>query len=206
MDLNLIEIKAGEIFAAEDFSIHAFPVWHRGPDCYGFLFEEKDRRPFLADQAEALNIPSGPWRRDLVAGKTVTLPDGRTIQPEQVLGPNRPGTRLVHIGDVGRTYDLVQVCHEVDTLVIEATYLDEEVEMADKFAHLTARRAAELALQAGVKHLVLTHLSRRYRERDVLEEAQAVFPNTVVARDFDTFQVRRNECLKLQPGSRQPEE
>jgi ribonuclease Z len=205
MALKLIEIEPGLIFAAEDFTIQAFPVWHRGPDCFGFLFEEKDRRPFLPEKAEDLEIPPGPWRRDLVAGRSITLPDGRVIRPDQVLGPVRPGTRLVHVGDVGRTDELLQVCQGVDVLVIEATYLDEEAVMARKFAHLTARLAAELARQAGVGQLILTHISRRYRERDVLAEAQAVFPNSVVARDFDTFQVRRGECLRVLPGGPEPE-
>ena len=206
MALSLHEVKEGPIFEADDFTVRAFPVWHRGPDCYGFLFEEKDRHPFLAEKAEALGIPPGPWRRDLVSGQAATLPDGRVVQPGDVLGPSRPGTRLVHIGDVGRTEDLAAVCQDADALVIEATYLSEEAEMARKFAHLTARAAAELALQAGVKYLILTHLSRRYRERDVLAEAQAVFANTVVARDFDAFQVRRGECVRQQPSSRPAEE
>jgi ribonuclease Z len=198
MDLQLHEIQAGKIFEDEDFSVSAFPVWHRGPDCFGFVFEEKERRPFLPEQANLLAIPPGPWRRDLVAGHAVTLPDGRTIQPDQVLGPVRPGTRLVHIGDVGRTEELVEVVMNADTLVMEATYLNEEAEMARRFAHMTAQAAAELAQRAGVRHLILTHLSRRYRERDVLAEAQAVFPGAVVARDFDVFQVRRNELAKIE--------
>ena len=127
----------------------------------------------------------------------MTLPDGRTIHPDQVLGPQRPGTRLVHIGDVGRTAELVEVCRGADTLVIEATYLHEEADMAERFAHLTARQAAELALRAGVSHLILTHVSRRYREREVLAEAQAIFPNTIVARDFAAFQIRRGECTAV---------
>jgi ribonuclease Z len=198
MDLKLLEIRPGCILDEADFTVTAFPVWHRGPDCFGYLFEEKTRRPFLPEQAEALGIPQGSLRRDLVAGKPVTLPDGRTIQPEQVLGPARPGTRLVHVGDVGRTDELEQVCQGADALVIEATYLQEELELAGQFAHLTARQAAELAKRAGVGQLILTHISRRYRERDVLAEAQAVFPNTAVARDFDTFQVRRGECVKVE--------
>jgi len=198
MSIELREVKAGTIFESGDFSIEAFPVYHRGADCFGFLFVEKPRRPFLPKQAEALAIPPGPWRRDLVNGLAVTLPDGRAIQPEQVLGPQRPGTRLVHVGDVGRTEDLEQVCRQADTLVIEATYLEEEAEMARQFAHLTARGAAELAARVGVKNLILTHISRRYRERDVLEEASSVFPNVRVARDFDAFQVRRGECIKVE--------
>ena len=197
MELTLREIQPGVIFEGGDFTVSAFPVWHRGPDCYGFLFEEQTRRPFLPEKAEALAIPPGPWRRDLVAGQPVTLPDGRTIDPEQVLGPARPGTRLVHVGDLGRTDELVEVCRDADTLVIEATYMQEEAEMAEQFAHLTARRAAELAVKAGVKHLILTHISRRYRERDVLAEAQAIFAGAVVARVFDAFQVGRGECVKV---------
>lgn len=203
MELQFRAIQPGIIFSADDFTVSAFPVYHRSPDCFGFLFEEKARRPFLAHQAEALQIPAGPWRRDLVAGLTVVLPDGRTIQPEMVLGEQRPGTRLIHVGDVGRTADLVEVCRGVDTLVIEATYLEEEAEMAREFAHLTARQAAELAARAGVKHLILTHLSRRYRERDVLAEARQYFPEAIVARDFDGFQIKRGELTKLDLQERQ---
>ncbi len=79
------------------------------------------------------------------------------------------------IGDVGRTENLVDVCRDADALVIEATYMEEEAQMARDFAHLTARQAARLAQEAGVGHLILTHISRRYRERDVLGEARAVF-------------------------------
>ncbi len=191
MNILLREVKPGEILDGSDFSVSAFPVWHRGPDCYGYVFQEKVRRPFLPEKAEELQIPPGPWRRDLVNGQSITLPDGRIVTPDEVLGPERPGTRLVHIGDVGRTEDLVEVCRNADGLVIEATYLQEEAEMAREFAHMTARQAAELALKAGVKYLILTHISRRYRERDVLAEAQAVFSNTAVARDFDWFQIKR---------------
>jgi ribonuclease Z len=134
----------------------------------------------------------------LVNGHPITLPDGRTIHPEEVLGPEKPGTRLVHVGDTGRTDNLLEYCQGADTLVIEATYLREEEDMAKQFAHLTAAQAANLAKEAGVKHLILTHLSRRYRERDVYEEAQEIFPNTVVARDFDTFQIKKGECIKIQ--------
>lgn len=196
MDIHLREVQPGVIFSADDFTLSAFPVYHRGPDCYGYLFEEKPRRPFLPEVAEALGVPPGPLRRELVRGQAVTLPDGRRVIPDEVLGDARPGTRLVHVGDVGRTEDLVEVCRQADALVIEATYLQEEAEMARDFAHITASQAADLAVRAGVKHLVLTHISRRYRERDVLAEAQAIFPNTLVARDFDVYQVRRGECLR----------
>ena len=113
------------------------------------------------------------------------------------LGPERPGTRLVHVGDTGRTDDLMAVCRDADTLVIEATYLSAEAEMAADFAHLTAQQAATLAVEAGVQHLLLTHISRRYRERDVLAEARAVFTNSAVARDMDIFQIKRGSCDKV---------
>jgi ribonuclease Z len=197
MSIQLVEVQPGLLFEYNGFAVSAFPVDHRGPDCFGYLFEEKPRRPFLPEKAEALDIPPGPWRRDLVAGERVSLPDGREIRPEQVLGPERPGTRLVHVGDTGNTQNLLEVCQGVDALVIEATYLHEEAQMAQDFAHLTARQAAELAVQAEIKHLLLTHISRRYRERDVMAEAQSVFPQSVVARDFDTYQIKRGECIKI---------
>jgi ribonuclease Z len=202
LKIHMHEIQSGILFTGDDFSISAFPVYHRGPDCFGFLFEERARRPFLAEKAQALDIPLGPWRRDLVDGKPVTLPDGRVITPEQVLGEQRPGTRLVHVGDAGRTDELEDVCQQADTLVIEATYLDEEADMARQFAHMTARQAAQLAKRAQINHLILTHISRRYRERDVLAEAKETFPHTFVARDFDQFQVRRSECILTRPQER----
>jgi ribonuclease Z len=197
MRINLIEVQSGVIFEDGGFAVSAFTVNHRGPDCFGYLFEEKPRRPFLPEKAEQLEIPPGPWRSELVDGNVVKLPDGRMIHPDQVLGPTRLGTRLVHVGDSGSTDNLLEVCQEADLLVIEATYLNEETEMARDFAHLTARQAAELALEAGVKNLILTHISRRYRERDVLAEAQTIFPDVEVARDFDVFQVKRGECVKV---------
>jgi ribonuclease Z len=128
-----------------------------------------------------------------VAGKEISLPDGRRIKPDDVLGPIQKGVKLVVVGDTGRTDDLLEVSKNADGLVIESTYLEEEAEMARQFSHLTARQAAELAVKAGVKRLILTHISRRYREKDVLKEAQAVFSNVVVARDFDMFQIKREE-------------
>lgn len=191
MPIHFRPIHHGIFFEGEDFSVSAFQVEHRGPDCLGFVFEEKGRRPFLPELAEALAIPPGPWRRDLVAGLPTTLPDGRTILPEMVLGPFKPGTRLVHVGDVGNVESLVEICRDADALVIESTYLQQEADMARQFSHLTARQAAGLALKAGVRQLFLTHISRRYREKEVLAEAQEIFPGAVVARDFDTYQVKR---------------
>jgi ribonuclease Z len=191
MPLTLNEIKPGVIFDAEDFTVTAFSVTHRGPDCLGYVFEEKARRPFLSQKADELGVPFGPERRELVAGKEITLPDGRIIKPDDVLGEWEKGSKLVVVGDAGRTDNLLEVCRDADGLVIESTYLDEEEDMAKQFSHLTARMGADLAAKAGVKKLILTHISRRYREKDVIVEAQSIFPNAVVARDFDTYQIKR---------------
>jgi ribonuclease Z len=198
IELKFREIEPGVIFEDEDFTVTAFAVTHRGPDCFGFAFEEKARRPFLAEKAEALGVPVGPLRGKLVAGEAITLADGRTVQPDEVLGEVVAGTKLVHVGDAGRIDDIMDVCKDADTLVIEATYLNEDSEMATNFAHLTAAMSATLARDAGVKHLILTHVSRRYREKDIRAEAQAVFANATIARDFDVYQVRRGEMIKVE--------
>ncbi len=191
--LHLREIKPGVIFDEKDFTVTAFPVSHRGPGCLGYKFEEKSHRPFLAEKADELGVPFGPERRDLVQGKSITLASGQEIAPDDVLGPVMKGTSLAITGDTGRTDNLLKVCQDLNTLIIEATYTHNDVDMARKFGHLTARQGAELAKQAGVKRLLLTHLSRRYREKDILSEARAIFPNSYVARDFDIYQTKREE-------------
>ena len=193
MPIEFREIKPGLLFDEDDFTVTAFPVHHRGPDCFGFAFEEKSRRPFLNDRATELGVPFGPERKTLVSGQPITLSDSRVIRPEDVLGEIQQGTKFVFMADVGRTNDLVNVCREADGLVIEATYLDVEADMAKQFGHLTAKQAATLAREAGVKQLYLTHVSRRYRERDILDEAKAIFPNVFVARDFDQYKIAREK-------------
>ena len=197
VEIILRPIGAGPVYQEDDFNVTAFPVYHRAPGCFGYVFEEKAKRPFLPERAAELDIPPGPWRRDLVLGQTVVLPDGREIIPDQVLGPSRPGVKVVHVGDTGRTDNLIEVVRGADALVIEATYLEEEAEMAERFGHLTARQAAELAVEAGVHNLILTHLSRRYRERDIKAEARAVFPSAEVARDFDHYHIKQRECVRV---------
>ncbi len=189
--IELKELASARIAEGNSFELLAFPVTHRGGQCFGFIFQEKPRRPFLEEKAAALGIPHGPERRELVQGRAVTLSGGVVVQPGEVLGPAEAGTILVHVGDAGRTDNLLVHCRDADALVIEATYLQREAELARRFGHLTALQAAELAEAANVRRLYLTHLSRRYRERDVLAEARAVFPDTVVARDLDQFQVKR---------------
>lgn len=194
--IHLIELKPGKLMTAKDFTVSTFPVTHRGQGNFGFIFQEKSHRPFLTEKAEALNLPIGPERARLVKGESVTLKDGRVIEPDMVLGETIRGAKLVHIGDTSRTDNLVEYVSGADALVIEATFLNENVEEARAFGHITAREAAELALENGVKTLLLTHVSRRYRERDIIEEARRIFPNTYVVRDLDQFALRRDHPVE----------
>ncbi len=195
LKIDFIEVHPGVVLEDDTFEVVAFPVSHRGPSL-GYLFREKPRRPFLNERAEALGVPRGPERRRLVAGEAVTLPDGRVIHPDDVLGPPQPGACLAHVGDAGRTEGLEVAVRGADLLVIEATYLRREADLARRFAHLTAAQAAQLARDAGVHRLVLTHISRRYHEAEILDEARTVFPDTVVARDFDHFRVLRRDVRR----------
>lgn len=198
--LILHDLEPGVILEDDSFQLTAFPVTHRGPGNFGFIFQEKARRPFLVEKAEALGVPFGPERAQLVRGQKVKLVDGRTVQPDQVLGAPRAGTKFVFIGDAARTDDLVEPARDADALVIEATYTMLEADVAREFGHLTARQAAELAATAGVRHLILHHISRRYSDREILDEARSIFPETRVARDLDHYQIRRNTPLvKVEP-------
>ena len=203
VEIELFDVKPGVLMEDEDFTLSAFPVEHRGPDCYGFSFEQKSRRPFLSEKAEALGVPRGPERRALVSGQSISLADGRVIQPDEVLGEVVPGAKICITGDVGKTENLVEAVQGADALISEATYLNVESDMARRFGHLTAQQAAHLAKKAGVQNLILTHVSRRYREREIVAEAEAVFPGAVVARDFDHFRIRRGFALeKLEAEAR----
>jgi ribonuclease Z len=193
MPIHLWELREGQIMTAKAFDIHAFPVTHRGGGCFGFIFQERSHFPFLVEKAVELGVPAGPERAQLVRGETITLKDGRVITPDMVLGEEIPGVKLVVIGDTGRTDNLREYVTGADTLVIEATFLESEAEEARAFGHLTAKQAAVLARECGVKSLLLNHVSRRYRERDIIEEARREFPDTYVVRDFDHFEIRRGQ-------------
>ncbi|NDJ76546.1 MAG: ribonuclease Z [Chloroflexi bacterium] len=204
MPIHLIDLKPGVLMEENDFSVSAFKVEHRGPDCFGYVFQEKPRRPFLVERAEELGVPAGPERAKLVRGEPVQLADGRVIQPDEVLGEDIPGARMVFTGDIGSLKGLAEVATGANALVTEATYLDEEADMARDFGHMTAGRMARFAAEVGVQTLLLTHVSRRYRERDVIREAQQYFPNAYVVRDFDRFLVAKGRPVQKLDESAHP--
>jgi ribonuclease Z len=152
----------------------------------GYLLAEETRLGrFNPDKAKEMGIPEGPLWGKIHKGETVSLPDGRTIKPSELVGPTRPGRRIVLTGDSRPSEGTIIAATGADILVHEATFADEEAPRALETGHSTAREAAEVAAKAGVKKLVLTHVSARYsRDTSELErEAREVFPATVIARD-----------------------
>lgn len=195
--ISLNTLDSGILFENKHFTLDAFPVRHRGADCYGFNFQQKTRRPFLPEKAEEIGIPNGPLRRDLVSGKQVTLDDGRVVEPDDVLGDPQRGVKLCFVSDTSHTGPLHEPAHEADLLVIESTYLDDDKELARKHGHITAADAARLARNANAKQLVLHHVSRRYRTHEIVDEACSIFPNTVLASDLDLVRVRKDKPIEL---------
>lgn len=192
LKLDYVEITPGVIWEDERTVITAFPVYHRGPGCFGFVFEGKSRRPFLARIAEALGVPAGPERKRLVRGESVVLPSGLVVEPDHVLGEPIPGAKLVYVGDAGRVEDLVDYARDAHALIIEATYLSRDADMAVRFGHITAAQSATLAKEANVRCLFLVHISRRYPAREILREASEIFPNVVVPRDLEVYRVLKD--------------
>jgi ribonuclease Z len=183
--LELVPLTEGRVLDAGDFTINCFPVRHRDTASFAFSFESRVRRHLLPERLLALNIPDGPVRRELANGKPVVLPDGRTIDPDQVLGRPEGRKKLVLVGDLETTEGLSEQIRHADLLVIEATFLERDAAMALDYGHLTAAKSAELAAVSGVKQLVLTHISGRYPADEILAEAVKIFPNSRVAFDLE---------------------
>jgi ribonuclease Z len=182
--LSLEELDPHEEVAFDGYVVAPFPVEHR-VRAYGYAFAEDDRPGrFDAETATRLGVTPGPDFGRLQAGETVN-----GVTPDQVLGEPRRGRRIVYTGDTAPCQATEVFAHEADLLVHEATFLDDELARARETGHSTARQAAEVASAAGVKLLALTHLSTRYFPRDIRDEARAVFPDTLVPRDFDTIEV-----------------
>jgi ribonuclease Z len=188
-EVDVIELAEGAVLPRDGYDLRTFAVRH-GREALGYSLIE-DARPgrFDVSAADALGIPFGPERGALQAGEPVTLPDGRVVTPEQVLGESRPGRKLVVTGDTAPSDGVVEAAVGADLLVHEATFCEEEAERAQETEHSTALEAARVAREAGVTLLALTHLSSRYGAGEVEREARTVFPATVVPRDFDLIEI-----------------
>jgi ribonuclease Z len=171
----------------KDYSIVPFPVNHGlGRIAFGYAIVEDARLGrFNPDLAREIGIPEGPMWGLLHKGQSVTLADGKVIDPASLVGPTRPGRRVVITGDARPSAGSVEAARGADLLIHEATFSDDEGQRALETGHSTAREAATVAAAAEVRKLVLTHVSARYSmsTADLLREAKEVFPNTVVARD-----------------------
>ena len=184
-ELSVIELAPAETVARDGYLIGAIPVRHKGDACYGYALVEEARPGHLDPElAQRLGVRPGPDFGRLQRGETV---DG--VSPEQVLGAVRPGRKVVISGDTAPCESLIVAAHESDLLVHEATFAEEESERARQTSHSTARQAAEVARDAQVRMLALTHISSRYPGGELREEAREVFPQTEAPRDYDTIEV-----------------
>lgn len=185
------ELAPGEEVPGDGYAIRAFRTRHTA-DSIGFALEE-DRRlgRFDVRKAREMGVPEGPMFGALHRGDTVKLPDGRVVRPDNVVGSPRPGRKLVYTGDTGPGQTVVAAAEKADLLVHEATFGSEERERARRTGHSTAEDAARAAIRAGVRELVLTHVSARYSEQpEQLErESRAIFPASRVAHDGLVVQV-----------------
>jgi ribonuclease Z len=173
-----------------DLTVRCAPLTHRVP-AFAYRVDQKPRPGrFDVERARALGIPPGPVYAELKAGRSVTLDDGRIIKGASLCGPERPGASVVYCTDTVFCEAAVELAAGADLLIHESTFSHAEAELAYQRQHSTSTMAAQTALEAGVKQLVLTHLSPRYMPGnamtpdDLVAEAQAIFANTVVAKDF----------------------
>jgi ribonuclease Z len=182
--MTLKELRGGDEVRRDGCTITALEVRHRGP-ALGYAIVEDERPGRLdAELAQRLGVRFGPDLGRLQRGEAVG-----DVRPEQVMGPPRPGRKVVLSGDTSPC-DIVRLAaHEADLLVHEATFLDEEAERAEQTGHSTAREAAQIAHEARVRMLALTHVSTRYAGHEIRDEARAVFERTELPRDFDTIEV-----------------
>ena len=189
--VDLQEIRPGDRLARDEYDILVFETEHRA-DTLGFALVEHPRLGrFNPDRARALGIPEGPLWGRLHKGDTVTLDDGRSFGPADLVGPARQGRRLVYTGDTRPHLAVIEASQEADLLIHEATFGGDELARAKETGHSTAAEAARVALEAKARRLVLTHISSRYNRdaSELLAEAKAVFPETVIARDGMTIEV-----------------
>jgi ribonuclease Z len=182
--LKLAELAPHDEIRFGGYLVSPFAVKHR-VEAYGYAFVEDDRPGrFDAEEARRLGVTEGPDFGRLQRGETVG-----GVRPEQVVGEDRPGRKIVISGDTAPCQAVEVLAHGADVLVHEATFLEDERARARETWHSTAAQAAEIARDAGVRLLALTHLSTRYFPREVRAEARAIFPDAVVPRDFDAIEI-----------------
>ncbi|MGL5032178.1 MAG: ribonuclease Z [Microcystaceae cyanobacterium] len=186
------------LYEDEEFRVSCGLLKHRIP-AYGYRIEEKDRPGrFQIEKAQALGIPSGPLYGKLKRGENVTLPNGKRLQGQDFCDPTEPGRKLAYCTDTVFCEGAIALAQGVDVLIHEATFAHQDAEMAFDRLHSTSTMAAQVALAAQVKQLIMTHFSPRYAPgnalqlEDLLKEAQAIFPQTLMARDFLTYEISRH--------------
>lgn len=197
LPIKVHQVEPGKVFADKDFVVSCTQLEHRVP-AFGYRVAERDRPGrFDVKRAQALGIPPGPIYGRLKQGEVVTLADGRRINGAELCGPPLPGRKLVYCTDTIFCENAVDLADGADVLIHEATFSHQDAEMAYQRLHSTSTMAAQVALAAQVKQLIMTHFSPRYAPgneiqlSDLLSEAQAIFPNTIMAYDFLTYEVPR---------------
>jgi ribonuclease Z len=189
--VEIREIRPGDRLTREQYDVVVFETDHR-PDTVGFALVEHTRLGrFNPERARELGVPEGPLWGRLHKGETIVLEDGRSISPADLVGSPRRGRTLVYTGDTRPSLAVVEASRGADLLIHEATFGSDELERAKETGHSTAAEAARVAVEAGVRRLALTHISPRYTRDapELLAEARAIFPETVVARDGLTVDV-----------------
>lgn len=185
--LVIKEIKEGQLFDDTHFTIYCKKLDH-GIPCYGYRIIEKDKPgELLADKLKALGIRPGPIYQQIKENEVVTTADGKKLYRDHFIGPNKKGRIISILGDTRHPEKNSAFVKNSDVLVHEATFGHEKEILAGQYYHSTTTQAALLAKTAGIKKLVLTHISSRYQKGDnqkLLKEAREVFPNTMLANDF----------------------
>jgi len=193
--VDFVEVSPGDMIELGSFSVRVFAVDH-GIGACGYVFEEHERPgKFDRRKAEELGLKPGPLYQTLQNGESVAIGD-RVVMPEQVIGPKRPGRKIVYAGDTRPSDEVVQAARNADLLIHEATLAGDLAGYAKAVGHSTASEAAYIARKAGVVKLILTHISSRYANASpLLEEARLIFHNTFVADDLLEIEVPYRDRL-----------
>ena len=183
-DVRITELSPGDVIERDEYDVIAIRTEHNVPSIGYALFEHQRTGRFDRERAIELGVPPGPLFSRLQRGESVTV-DGKTVHPEDVLGSPRPGRRIVYTGDTRPTDTVLEASRGVDLLIHDGSLAHDLVDWARETMHSTAREAALLAKEAGVRKLVLTHISSRYADPSpIVKDAEAVFDRVQVARDF----------------------